>query len=182
MANANRGEVQTVRLHGHERAFVKVGKVPPAAHPLNRFTPRDVVACHRRTRRSTLLLPRICSDTDGRRNHRRTTASVDTPSGMRDLLTVLGIERDGCWSQFGWGVAAQFAYQFPQRTRADRSCGRWARSRGQPDHPVMYRFPARALARCPRLTAPKTWRSTTARASQDGFAHDGGSGGTCDRL
>ena len=38
-------------------------------------------------------------------------------NGMRDLLTVLGIDRATVIGHsFGGGVAMQFAYQFPERT------------------------------------------------------------------
>ena len=38
-------------------------------------------------------------------------------NGMRDLLTILGIDRVSVVGHsFGGGVAMQFAYQFPERT------------------------------------------------------------------
>jgi pimeloyl-ACP methyl ester carboxylesterase len=111
-------EVQYLTIHGHKRAFVKAGSGPALLllHGLgcNHTTWAPVIAAL--SRRYTVIAPDLlghgCSDKP------RADYSVGGyANGMRDLLTVLGIDKvTVVGHSFGGGVAMQFAYQFPERT------------------------------------------------------------------
>src|ERR1700678_1891754 len=83
------GDVEVVTVHGLRRAFVRAGSGP-----------------------ALLLLPG-----HGRSDKPRADYSIGGyANGMRDLLSVLGIERATVVGHsFGGGVAMQFAYQYPER-------------------------------------------------------------------
>jgi pimeloyl-ACP methyl ester carboxylesterase len=111
-------EVQFVTVHGHRRAYVKTGSGPALLllHGL---------ACDHRTwapvieklaRRYTVIAPDLLGH--GLSAKPRADYSVGGyANGMRDLLTILGIETvTVVGHSFGGGVAMQFAYQFPERT------------------------------------------------------------------
>ena len=111
-------EVQYLTIHGHKRAYVKAGHGPALLllHGLG---------CDHRTwlpvmaalaRRYTVIAPDLLGH--GRSDKPRADYSVGGyANGMRDLLTVLGIDRATVVGHsFGGGVAMQFAYQFPERT------------------------------------------------------------------
>ncbi len=111
-------EVQYVTLHGHRRAFVKVGRGPVLLllHGLG---------CDHRTwepvidelaRHHTVIAPDLLGH--GLSAKPRADYSVGGyANGMRDLLTVLGIDKvTVVGHSFGGGIAMQFAYQFPERT------------------------------------------------------------------
>jgi pimeloyl-ACP methyl ester carboxylesterase len=111
-------EVQYVTIHGHRRAFVKTGTGPAVLllHGLG---------CHHRTwapvidrlaRHYTVIAPDLLGH--GESDKPRADYSLGGyANGMRDLLTVLGIERATVVGHsFGGGVAMQYAYQFPERT------------------------------------------------------------------
>ncbi|MGA8257066.1 MAG: alpha/beta fold hydrolase [Nocardioides sp.] len=111
-------EVQYVTLHGHSRAFVKKGSGPALLllHGLacdhTTWTPViDALA-----KRYTVIAPDLLGH--GRSDKPRADYSVGGyANGMRDLLTVLGIDKvTVVGHSFGGGVALQFAYQFPERT------------------------------------------------------------------
>ena len=118
MANADSGEVQTVRLHGHERAFVKVGKGPALLliHGIGSRHETWLPVIDELAKSHTVIAPDLLGH--GRSAKPRADYSIGGyANGMRDLLTVLGIERvTVVGHSLGGGVAAQFAYQFPQRT------------------------------------------------------------------
>ena len=111
-------EVQYVTIHGHRRAFVKAGSGPAILllhgmacdhttwHPLIR----------KLARHHTVIAPDLLGH--GRSDKPRADYSVGGyANGMRDLLTVLGIDRvTVVGHSLGGGVAMQFAYQFPERT------------------------------------------------------------------
>jgi pimeloyl-ACP methyl ester carboxylesterase len=115
-------QVEHVTIHGHDRAYVKVGPEVGTApvllllhglgcdhtswHPV-----LDTLA-----RRYTVIAPDLLGH--GQSAKPRADYSVGGyANGMRDLLTVLGVDKvTVVGHSFGGGVAMQFAYQFPERT------------------------------------------------------------------
>jgi pimeloyl-ACP methyl ester carboxylesterase len=113
-----RFEVQYLTIHGHKRAFVKEGTGPALLllHGLgcDHTTWQPVISAL--SRRYTVIAPDLLGH--GRSDKPRADYSVGGyANGMRDLLTVLGIDKATVVGHsFGGGVAMQFAYQFPERT------------------------------------------------------------------
>src|SRR3954454_24118449 len=111
-------EVQYLTIHGHRRAFVKVGTGPALLllHGLgcDHTTWEPVIAAL--SRRYTVIAPDLLGH--GRSAKPRGDYSLaGYANGMRELLTVLGIDKvTVVGHSFGGGVAMQFAYQFPERT------------------------------------------------------------------
>lgn len=111
-------DVEYVTLHGHRRAYVKAGSGPALLllHGLacDHTTWDPVIA--ELAKRYTVIAPDLLGH--GRSDKPRADYSIGGyANGMRDLLTVLGI--DTCTvvgHSFGGGVAMQFSYQFPERT------------------------------------------------------------------
>ena len=111
-------EIQRVTIHGHERAFVKLGEGPALLllHGLGcdhtTWSPvlRDLA------RHYTVIAPDLLGH--GASAKPRADYSVGGyANGMRDLLTVLGVDKvTVVGHSFGGGVAMQFGYQFPERT------------------------------------------------------------------
>ena len=116
--SAPRHEVQFVTVHGHRRAFVRTGSGPVLLllHGLGcdhtTWDPViDVLA-----KRYTVIAPDLLGH--GQSAKPRADYSLGGyANGMRDLLTLLGVDRvTVVGHSFGGGVAMQFAYQFPERT------------------------------------------------------------------
>ena len=113
-----RHEVQFLTLHGHRRAYVKAGQGPALLllHGLgcDHTTWEPVIDAL--ARRYTVIAPDLLGH--GVSDKPRADYSVGGyANGMRDLLTVLGIDKvTVVGHSFGGGVAMQFAYQFPERT------------------------------------------------------------------
>jgi pimeloyl-ACP methyl ester carboxylesterase len=111
-------EVEYLTIHGHRRAFVKTGRGPALLllHGLgcDHTTWAPVIAAL--ARRYTVIAPDLLGH--GRSAKPRADYSVGGyANGMRDLLTVLGIDKvTVVGHSFGGGIAMQFAYQFPERT------------------------------------------------------------------
>jgi pimeloyl-ACP methyl ester carboxylesterase len=111
-------EVQYLTIHGHRRAFVKAGTGPALLllHGLgcDHTTWLPVIATL--SRRYTVIAPDLLGH--GRSAKPRADYSLGGyANGMRDLLTVLGIDKvTVVGHSFGGGVAMQFGYQFPERT------------------------------------------------------------------
>ncbi len=111
-------ELQRITIHGHERAYVKTGEGPAMLllHGLgcDHTTWQPVLAAL--SRRYTVIAPDLLGH--GLSAKPRADYSVGGyANGMRDLLTVLGIDKvTVVGHSFGGGVAMQFAYQFPERT------------------------------------------------------------------
>jgi pimeloyl-ACP methyl ester carboxylesterase len=111
-------EMQHLTIHGHRRAFVKTGTGPVLLllHGLgcDSTTWQPVVAAL--ARHHTVIAPDLLGH--GQSDKPRADYSLGGyANGMRDLLTVLGIDRvTVVGHSFGGGVAMQFAYQFPERT------------------------------------------------------------------
>jgi pimeloyl-ACP methyl ester carboxylesterase len=111
-------EVQYLTIHGHRRAFVKAGRGPALLllHGLGcDHTTWDPVLSAL-ARDHTVVAPDLLGH--GRSAKPRGDYSLGGyANGMRDLLTVLGIDKvTVVGHSFGGGVAMQFAYQFPERT------------------------------------------------------------------
>lgn len=111
-------QLQFVTIHGHRRAFVKAGRGPAVLllHGLgcDHTTWEPVIASL--ARRYTVIAPDLLGH--GQSDKPRADYSVaGYANGMRDLLTVLGVDRATVVGHsLGGGIAMQFAYQFPERT------------------------------------------------------------------
>ena len=111
-------EVQYVTIHGHRRAYVKTGSGPVVLllHGLGCDHTTWLPVIESLARRYTVVAPDLLGH--GLSDKPRADYSVGGyANGMRDLLTVLGIDKvTVVGHSFGGGVAMQFAYQFPERT------------------------------------------------------------------
>jgi pimeloyl-ACP methyl ester carboxylesterase len=110
--------VQHVTVHGHRRAYVRAGSGPALLllHGLGCTHRTWLPVMDALARRYTVIAPDLLGH--GESDKPRADYSVGGfANGMRDLLTVLGIDRATVVGHsFGGGVAMQFAYQFPERT------------------------------------------------------------------
>ena len=110
--------VQYVTIHGHRRAYVKAGSGPVVLllHGLGCDHTTWEPVIDSLARRYTVIAPDLLGH--GKSDKPRADYSVGGyANGMRDLLTVLGIDKvTVIGHSFGGGVAMQFAYQFPERT------------------------------------------------------------------
>lgn len=110
--------VQHVTVHGHRRAYVRMGSGPAVLllHGLgcDHTTWGPVMESLARTH--TVIAPDLLGH--GESDKPRADYSVGGyANGMRDLLTMLGIDTvTVVGHSFGGGVAMQFAYQYPERT------------------------------------------------------------------
>lgn len=110
--------VQHVTVHGHRRAYVRMGSGPAVLllHGLgcDHTTWGPVMESLARTH--TVIAPDLLGH--GESDKPRADYSVGGyANGMRDLLTMLGIDNvTVVGHSFGGGVAMQFAYQYPERT------------------------------------------------------------------
>ncbi len=111
-------EVQYLTIHGYRRAFVKVGSGPVLLllHGLGCDHTTWTPVIDSLARRYTVIAPDLLGH--GASAKPRADYSVGGyANGVRDLLTVLGIDKvTVVGHSFGGGVAMQFAYQFPERT------------------------------------------------------------------
>jgi len=118
VAPGNPLELQRVTIHGHERAFVKTGEGPALLllHGLGCDHTTWAPVIPSLARHFTVIAPDLLGH--GASAKPRADYSVGGyANGMRDLLTVLGIDKvTVVGHSFGGGVAMQFAYQFPERT------------------------------------------------------------------
>jgi pimeloyl-ACP methyl ester carboxylesterase len=111
-------EVQYVTIHGHRRAYVKAGSGPALLllHGLgcDHTTWTPVIA--KLAKKYTVIAPDLLGH--GQSAKPRADYSVGGyANGMRDLLTVLNVDKvTVVGHSLGGGVAMQFAYQFPERT------------------------------------------------------------------
>jgi pimeloyl-ACP methyl ester carboxylesterase len=112
-------DVQYVTLHGKRRAYVMKGEGPALLllHGLacDHTTWSPVI--DQLARRYTVIAPDLLGH--GLSDKPRADYTLGGyANGMRDLLTVLGIDKvTVVGHSFGGGVAMQFAYQFPERTQ-----------------------------------------------------------------
>ena len=111
-------QVEYVTLHGHRRAYVKTGEGPVLLllHGLGCDHTTWAPVIDELARHYTVVAPDLLGH--GRSAKPRADYSVGGyANGMRDLLTVLGVDKvTVVGHSFGGGVAMQFAYQFPERT------------------------------------------------------------------
>jgi len=115
-------ETQFVTIHGHRRAYALGGRQIGTAPVLLLL---HGLGCDRHTwdpvwnrlaRRYTLLAPDLLGHGESDKP-RGDYSPGGYANGMRDLLTVLGIDKVTVLGHsFGGAVAMQFAYQFPERT------------------------------------------------------------------
>jgi pimeloyl-ACP methyl ester carboxylesterase len=110
-------EMQYRTIHGYRRAFVHVGKGPALLliHGIgdSSETWRNLIPLLARTH--TVVAPDLLGH--GSSDKPRADYSVaGYANAMRDLLSVLGVERASVVGHsLGGGVAMQFAYQYPDR-------------------------------------------------------------------
>ena len=110
-------EIQYRRIHGYRRAFVLAGSGPALLmlHGIgdSSETWRELLPTLARTH--TVIAPDLLGH--GRSDKPRADYSVaGYANAMRDLLSVLGIDRATVIGHsLGGGVAMQFAYQYPER-------------------------------------------------------------------
>lgn len=113
---------QTVTVHGHRRAYAfggqEIGTAPALLllHGLgcNRHTWDPV--WERLAEKYTLIAPDLLGHGESDKP-RGDYSPGGYANGMRDLLTILGIDKvTVIGHSFGGAVAMQFAYQFPERT------------------------------------------------------------------
>lgn len=111
-------DVQFVTIHGHRRAYVKAGSGPALLllHGLGCDHTTWEPVIESLSRRYTVIAPDLLGH--GQSDKPRADYTLGGfANGMRDLLTVLGIDKVSVIGHsFGGGVAMQFAYQFPERT------------------------------------------------------------------
>lgn len=118
MRRRSNPHLQHVTVHGHRRAYVRRGSGPVVLllHGLacDHTTWDPVIESLARTH--TVIAPDLLGH--GASDKPRADYSVGGyANGMRDLLTVLGIDTATVVGHsFGGGVAMQFAYQYPERT------------------------------------------------------------------
>ena len=111
--------VQFVTLHGKRRAFVKQGSGPALLllHGLACDHTTWTPVIDELAKKYTVIAPDLLGH--GLSDKPRADYTLGGyANGMRDLLTVLGIDKvTVVGHSFGGGVAMQFAYQFPERTQ-----------------------------------------------------------------
>ncbi len=111
-------ELQRITIHGHERAYVKTGEGPALLllHGLGCDHTTWFPVINDLAKHFTVIAPDLLGH--GMSAKPRADYSVGGyANGMRDLLTVLNIDKvTVVGHSFGGGIAMQFAYQFPERT------------------------------------------------------------------
>ncbi len=109
--------VQYVTIHGYRRAYVKAGSGPVLLliHGIGDSSDTWRPVVEHLAEHYTVIAPDLLGH--GRSEKPRADYSVaGYANGMRDLLTVLEVDRvTVVGHSLGGGVAAQFTYQFPER-------------------------------------------------------------------
>ena len=118
MPHSRSPHLQHVTVHGHRRAYVRMGSGPAVLllHGLGCDHTTWAPVMESLARTHTVIAPDLLGH--GESDKPRADYSVGGyANGMRDLLTVLGIDAvTVVGHSFGGGVAMQFAYQYPERT------------------------------------------------------------------
>lgn len=111
-------EVQTVTIHGHRRAFVRVGRGPAVVllHGVGHDHRTWLPVLRPLSRHFTVIAPDLLGH--GSSDAPRADYSIGGyANGVRDLLAINGIRSATViGNSLGGGIAMQFAYQFPQWT------------------------------------------------------------------
>jgi len=115
-------ETRTVTVHGHRRAYAIGGREIGTAPALLLL---HGLGCNRHTwdpvwdrlgEKYTIIAPDLLGHGESDKP-RGDYSPGGYANGMRDLLTILGIDKvTAVGHSFGGAVAMQFAYQFPERT------------------------------------------------------------------
>jgi pimeloyl-ACP methyl ester carboxylesterase len=109
--------VQYTTIHGYRRAFLRVGKGPAILliHGIGDSSDTWRPVIEQLAKHHTVIAPDLLGH--GRSEKPRADYSIAAyANGMRDLLSVLEVDRATVVGHsLGGGVAAQFAYQFPER-------------------------------------------------------------------
>jgi len=104
-------------VHGHKRAFIRAGEGPPLLllHGIGNNCQTWAGVIDQLAASHTVIAPDLLGH--GASDKPRGDYSIAAyANGMRDLLTVLDIERATVVGHsLGGGIALQFAYQFPER-------------------------------------------------------------------
>ncbi|MEZ5185194.1 MAG: alpha/beta fold hydrolase [Candidatus Nanopelagicales bacterium] len=112
-------DVQNVTIHGHRRAFVKVGRGPALVllHGIGCNHKTWLPVLRPLSRHFTVIAPDLLGH--GESDAPRADYSIGGyANGVRDLLALHGItSATVVGHSLGGGIAMQFAYQFPQRTQ-----------------------------------------------------------------
>jgi pimeloyl-ACP methyl ester carboxylesterase len=109
--------LRSVVIHGHRRAYRRAGRGPALllVHGIGDSSQTWLPVIPGLARDFTVIAPDLLGH-GGSAKPRADYAVAAYACGMRDLLDVLGIERvTVVGHSLGGGVAAQFAYQFPER-------------------------------------------------------------------
>jgi pimeloyl-ACP methyl ester carboxylesterase len=104
-------------VHGYRRAFRMLGEGPPILliHGIGDSSQTWSGVMRTLAERHTVIAPDLLGHGDSAKP-RADYAIAAYACGMRDLLTVLGVDRVSVIGHsLGGGVAMQFAYQFPER-------------------------------------------------------------------
>ncbi len=109
--------VRYVTVHGYRRAYVKAGEGPALLliHGIGDSSDTWRPVVDQLAQHQTVIAPDLLGH--GRSEKPRADYTIaGFANGMRDLLSVLEVERvTVVGHSLGGGVAAQFAYQFPER-------------------------------------------------------------------
>ncbi len=109
--------IRYVTVHGYRRAYVEAGDGPALllVHGIGDSSDTWRPVFEQLARTHTVIAPDLLGH--GRSEKPRADYTIaGFANGMRDLLSVLGVERvTVVGHSLGGGVAAQFAYQFPER-------------------------------------------------------------------
>jgi pimeloyl-ACP methyl ester carboxylesterase len=109
--------VQYLTVHGYRRAYVKAGSGPPLLliHGIGDSSDTWRPVLDALARHHTVIAPDLLGH--GRSEKPRADYTIaGFANGMRDLLTMLDVDRATVVGHsLGGGVAAQFAYQYPER-------------------------------------------------------------------